>query len=170
MGAANNEEYPTLNDFAPDWASISAVVNVAGGATLTQTFDAKSYKWSSAVDEARGGGMSGGREMKRSTGIEKCEGSAEYYKSGLVALVSALADVAPMRGNQARVSLVEFNIIIFHTPPWSDVIIHEEMRRCRLLGFESSMAEGPDLEVVPVKLNPIECVWVLPNGKEVRLL
>lgn len=166
--AATSQEYPELNGFAPSWADISTVINVAGGATL-KDIDYRSINWTSTVERADQRGASGGRVIKRTAGQLTHEGSCEYYKSGLRKLLAVLLQVAPTRGNQRLVSLVSFDIVILHSVPGDPEIYHEEMRGCRLSSFESAMTEGPDAEVVAMDLAPMETAWIV-NGAEVVLL
>lgn len=164
--AATSQVYPTLNDFEPSWADISTKFNVAGGATIQNMIDFKSLKWESKVAEGRWAGLSGGRDMKRTTGKETVTGSCEWSAGGLWRLCTEIAKVAPVRGQQRLLSLVTFDIIILHTPPWTDFIFHEEMRGCRIMNISRAMAEGPDAEASPMDLAPMSCVIVHPDGTE----
>lgn len=168
--AATSQTYPIMNDFTPSWADVSTRLNISGGETLANMGDMKSLKWSSKVTEGRIPGLSGGRDMKRTTGMQKNDGSVEWYPGGLWRLVTEIAKVAPVRGVQRLISLVTFDIVIFHTPPWTDYVFHEEMRGCRILDLERAMAEGSDAETSPMNLAPMSCVLVLPDGTEVVTL
>ena len=169
--AATNQQYPTLNDFEPSWADCSTRLHILGGPTVQNVGDIKSLKWSSKVTEGRWSGLSGGREMKRTTGVMKTEGSCEWSPGGLYRTCTEFAKLAPTRGKQKLLSLVIFDWIIMYTPPWTDFIFHEEMRGCRLMDLERVLSEGPDVQVSPMNLAPMSCVIIDPKtGEEWTLL
>ena len=169
--AATNQQYPTLNDFEPSWADLSTRIHLLGGPTIQNMGDFKSIKWDSAVTEGRWSGLSGGREMKRTTGIQKTQGSCEFSPGGLYRLCRELAKVAPTRGKQKLLSLVIFDIVLLYTPPWTDFIFHEEMRGCRMLKLARDAADGSEVPISPVDLAPMSCVIIDPaNGEEWTLL
>lgn len=169
MSLSVSQEYPILNDVAPSWADVSVTFNFLAGETF-KNIEFSEIKWTSKVDKGEQRGASGGRVMKRTTGAKTDEGSCVWYKAGLWRLLSVVVPYAPVRGNQRLISQVPFNVIILHTSPGSDTIIHEEMRGCTINSFESSMSEGTDAEKVPMDLKPIETAWVLADGTEVVLL
>lgn len=171
MSLAVAQQYPTLNGNAPSWADIEITINVGGGVTL-KNIDIKSIKWSSKVERGEQRGASGGRVIKRTTGSITHEGSWEIYKSGIKAIIGAIA-AAPgvrTRGASKLVSLVDFDISIAHDTPGDPDIVREVMQGCRLTSFESSMAEGNDAEIVPMDLAPIRNFIVLADGTTVELL
>ncbi len=166
MGA---EEYPTFNGFAQSWADISTTMQVIGGSTF-KDIDYKSIKAKSAVTRGDQMGASGGRVMARTRGSVKHEGSVEFYVSGLTKfLEQAIIPAAPSRGDVKMVSLVTFNIVILHTLVGSSTIRQDEMMGCSLSGFDWSMLEGDDAEIVAVDLAPLEVYRVI-DGQKVALL
>lgn len=162
------QEYPTLNDYAPSWADIITSFQVYGG-QLLNTIDYKSLNWGSTVEVGEQRGASGGRVMKRTRGQVSHEASAEMYRSGHRRLLRALMEKAPTRGNQVLVSLVAFDILIQHTPPGESDIYVTKIKGCRLLGHNAAFGEGSDADVIPVTLNPMEVVNII-DTKEVVLL
>lgn len=76
---------------------------------------------------------------------------------------------APTRGNQKRIGLVAFDIMIQHTPPGEVEIYTTKIKGCRYLGDADDMAEGSDADQIEVTLNPIEIVNII-DGEEVVLV
>ena len=142
------------------------------GSVLLSMADIAGIKWSRKVEVGEKRGASGGRVMARTTGQGSQEASATLYRSGKRNLITKLAAVAPLRGNQAIISLVPFDIVIQHTPPVvsADFTIYEvHIKGCRYLGDDDDMKEGTDPDKVEITLNPIEIVDVIA-GQEIVLL
>lgn len=163
-----NQAYPSLNDIEPSWADISVTAQVIG-VSLLSIADIAAIKWSRKNEVGEKRGASGGRVMSRTTGQGSQEATATLYRSGKRNLITALAAVAPQRGNQSLISLVSFDIIIQHTPPGSFDIFEVWLKGCRYLGDSDDMKEGFDPDKVEITLNPIEIADVI-DGQEIVLL
>ncbi len=163
-----NQAYPSLNDIEPSWADIAVTFAVFEGALL-ETADIAGLKWSRKVEVGERRGASGGRVMARTTGQGSQEASVTLYRSGLRRLIKGLMEKAPTRGNQVRIGLVAFDIMIQHTPPGETEIYQVKIKGCRYLGDADDMKEGTDADKVEVTLNPIEIVNII-DGKEVVLI
>jgi len=161
-------EYPTLNGFAPSWADISTSFSVSGGPILEMA-DYAGIKWKRSVEVGEQRGASGGIVLNTTVGSASQEASATLYRSGHRKLIRSLASVAPSRGNQKRISLVGFTIVILHTPPGESDIYTVEIRGCRLIGDDAQMQEGPDADKLEISLNPKQVVNI-ENGVEIVLL
>jgi|ERR1700722_3669806 len=168
IGGGLVQAYPSLNEIEPSWADIKVTFSVIGGDILRMV-DIAGVKWSRKVDVGERRGASGGRVTARTTGQGSQEASATLYRSGYRKLLSSLAGVAPLRGTQAAISLVAFDILVQHTPPNSFDIYTTKIKGCRYLGDSDDMKEGPDADKIEITLNPIE-VAELINGQEVVLL
>jgi hypothetical protein len=163
------QAYPTLNDYAPSWADLTCTLSVHGGGPILSIWDIAALKFASTVEVGEQRGTSGGIVMKRTTGSLKDEASATFYRSGLRKLLEGLRTVAPLRGAQRRVSLVAFDMVLHHSPPGEpDIYIHKILG-CRLLGFSSDMAEGPEADKVELALHPMQNVQVI-GGEDVVLI
>jgi hypothetical protein len=162
------QEYPSINDFAPSWADIAVTFTVDGGAFLEMA-DIAAIKGARKVEVGEQRGASGGRVMARTTGSATNEASCTLYRSGLRKLMKALAAKAPLRGNQRRIGLVAFDILVQHSPPGETEIYTRKYKGCRFLGDSSDAKEGNDADQVEVTLNPIEIVDIV-DGQEVVLL
>lgn len=161
------QDYPLLNGYAPSWADISTTFMVGGG-SLLDMIDYAAISWTDTVEEAFQLGA-GGRPMKRTVGQNKAEASVTLYRSGLKKLETALAAVAPQRGNQRRISLVSFKVLIQHIPPGVSDTYQVELRGCRLLERAGSHAEGTDADKIECKLGVMNIVTI-ENGQEIVLI
>lgn len=160
--------YPLLNGIAPSWADVGVTIPIYEGETV-EMVDFAALDWEDTVEIGEQKGASGGRILRRTTGDLKLDAKATFYRSGLRQLCRSLAKKAPVRGNQKRISLVGFDILIQHTPPGETDIYQVKIKGCRLLGRAWKLAEGPDAEKVDVKLHPIEIVDII-DGEEIVLL
>ena len=160
--------YPLLNGIAPSWADVAVTIPIYEGETV-ELIDFSALDWEDTVEIGEQKGASGGRVLRRTTGDLKLDAKATLYRSGLRQLCRALAKKAPVRGNQKRITLVGFDILIQHTPPGESDIYQCKIKGCRLLGRAWKLAEGMDAEKVEIKLNPIEIVDII-DGEEVVLL
>lgn len=161
-------EYPSLNDIEPSWADI-AITITAYDAQALEMNEIAGINWSDTVEVGQRRGTSGGRVMARTTGSEDCEASMTVYRSGYRKLLNALKSVAPVRGNQKRIGLVGFDILIQHTPPGSSTIYTTKLMGCRLLGRSSDNAEGSDADQLEITLNPLQIVEEI-DGEEIVLI
>lgn len=159
---------PTVNGDACSWADISVDLTILGGQNLSLT-DVQSIKWKRDVEVGEKRGTSGGRVTATTAGSLKQESSAVLYRSGVIDLITALAAVAPRRGNQAIISAVRFTIVIQHTPLGDTRVYTTRLKGCRFLGDADDMKEGSDADVLELTLNAIEIVNVLADGTEVVL-
>jgi hypothetical protein len=139
-----NQAFPSLNDVEPSWADIAVTATVNGGA-LVDMADISAITWSRSVEVGERRGASGGRVIK------------------------ALMALAPQRGNQRRISLVGFDIMVQHTPPGEDEIYQTKIKGCRYLGDSEDNGEGSDADTIEVTLSPIEIVQII-DGEEVALI
>ena len=107
--------------------------------------------------------------MARTTGAVSYEAEAEFYRSGYRALLKALMQNAPTRGNQKLIAGVSFDILIQHSVPGDTEIYTTKLKGCRFLGESDDMKEGSDADKLTLTLNPIEIVNII-GGVEVALL
>lgn len=163
------EEYPLLNGYTPSWCDVSTVINIAGGGTF-KDIGYKELNWKASLSVGTQEGQSGGIPIAQTQGRVTYEASAIFYAGAFNRLLAQLAPLAPRRGNQARISLVRFSIVIFHTPFGSTDILHDEIRGGRVGSMEGKEAESDDPIVTPVDLHPMQCVRVLPDNTEIVLL
>lgn len=165
-----NQDFPTLNGEAQSWANISASLTVQGG-TLLETSDFSDITWTRTVEVGEQRGASGGRVMRRTVGQVSYESSITLYASGYERLVAALMESAPSRGNQKLISLVAFDLQIFHTMilDAEEAVREVKIKGCRLLSDSFSGAEGVDADKVEVGISTIEIVKVV-NGQEVAMI
>lgn len=161
------QAYPNVNGFACSWADISVTANVDGGALLDMA-DLAAIKWSRKLEIGEQKGTSGGRAMARTAGEASQEASCTLYRSGLRNLVKALMAKAPSRGNQKRIGVVSFDVVIHHTPIVESEIYTTKLKGCRYLGDSDDMKEGNEADKIEVTLNPIEIVQII-DGVEVVL-
>jgi hypothetical protein len=163
-----NNDFPLVDQIVPSWADISVKATPKGGA-LIDVKDIASVKRKRTVTVGEQQGASGGRVMARTSGTVKYEFEWELYRSGYAQLLENLAPLAPKRGNQARVSLVHFNVIVQHTPPGSSRIYEWRAKGIRLLGDSMDAGEGDDADKVQVPCSVIEVVDMI-NGVEVLMV
>jgi hypothetical protein len=163
-----NQAYPSLNSVEPSWADINVTADITG-ASLLSIADIAAIKWSRKVEVGEKRGASGGRVTARTTGQGSQDASATLYRSGMRRLISNLMTIAPMRGTQAVISVVAFNIVIQHTPPGDPNIYQVTLKGCRYLSDADDMKEGSDPDKIDITLNPIEIANFI-NGQEVVLL
>ena len=161
------QAYPSLNDFEPSWADIATTFSVYDG-SLIDMADYAAIKVSDKVEvgERRGAGP---LITARTTGQGSQEASATFYRGGLRKLVRGLMAKAPLRGNQRRISLVGFDILVQHTPPGESDIYVIKIKGCRLLGRSFDFKEGNEADKVEVALNPLQIVEII-DGQEVVLI
>lgn len=163
-----SQAYPALNDIEPSWADIAVTATVTGGA-LVDMADIAAIKFTDKLEVGTREGTSGGRVMARTTGKVSYEASVTFYRSGFRRFLKALMENAPTRGNQLRVGLVGFDIMIQHTPPGEDEIYQTKIKGCRYLGGSDDMKEGTDADKIEVTISTIEIVRII-DGKEVLLV
>lgn len=165
-----NQAFPSLNDIEPSWADIAATFTIGGG-ELIEMADIAGLKWARKVDVGERRGTSGGRVMARTTGSGSQEASATLYRSGLRRLIRGLMKHPSSlgRGNQRRIAVVGFDIMIQHTPPGEVDIYLTKLKGCRYLGDSDDMKEGNDADKIEITLSPIEIVNII-DGIEVVLL
>jgi hypothetical protein len=163
-----NQNFPSVNGIEPSWSDINATAIVDGGPLVFMSA-ISAIKWSRKVEVGVRRGASGGRVMARTTGEGSQEASATFYRSGLRDFLTSLLPFAPMRANQAAISLVSFDVMIQHTPPGELTIYETKLAGCRYLGDADDMKEGADPDHIEVQLNPIYVAQII-NGIEVVLL
>lgn len=171
-----NQAYPSLNDITPSWADIGVTLQLSIGPApgpVLPMASIKGIKWSRKVDVGEQRGASGGRVIAQTTGQLTNEASMELYKDGKQVFVTALAAAALaqgfVRGTQAIISLVHFDITIQYTPPGSLFLYESTIKGCRYLGDDDDAKEGTDPSTVTISMKPIEIVDLV-NGIEAVLL
>lgn len=163
-----NQEYPILNGVAPSWADISVRISPNGG-QLVEMVDIAAINTSRAVEVGLQRGASGGRVLNRTTGQGSQEASITLYQSGAKQLYRALMQLAPVRGNQRVISLVQFQIHQQWTPLGSAEIYERIIKGCRVIGDTLNAAEGTDAQQIEVPLSVLEIADII-DGQEVVLL
>ena len=163
-----NQEYPILNGVAPSWADISVRISPNGG-QLIEMVDIAAINTSRAVEVGLQRGASGGRVLNRTTGQGTQEASITLYQSGAKQLYRALMQLAPVRGNQRVISLVQFQIHQQWTPLGSAEIYERIIKGCRVIGDTLNAAEGTDAQQIEVPLSVLEIADII-DGQEVVLL
>lgn len=170
-----NQAYPSVDGVAVSWADIQVTASIdnggssSGGVPLLSMLDIAAIKWGRKVEPGEQRGASGGRIMKRTVGQGSQEASWTLYRSGVRTLLKNLMKRAPVRGNQVRISLVSFDIVVQHTPIGDPEIYETIMKGCRYLGDDDDMKEGSEADKIEIALNPIEIANII-NGQEVVLL
>lgn len=155
-------------EIEPSWADIGVSITPTDAPILDIT-EISALSWSRTVEIGERRGASGGRVTARTTGSASFEASMTLYKSGHRKLLKALIAKAPLRGNQRKISLVTFDILVQHTPPEESEIYTTKIKGCRLLGDSEDMGEGTDAQQLEITLNPIEVVNII-NNEEILLL
>lgn len=162
-----NQAFPSVNGHECSWADISVDLNIPGAQAIA-IVDLESIKHSGKVDVGESRGTSGGRPMKRTAGSATYEASASLTRSGLVTLITAIADAAKqagaVRGNEVIISAVSFDVLIQHTPLGDTNIYVTKLGGCRLLEDTEDLKQGNDADVIEVTLNPLTRSRKLPNG------
>ena len=162
------QAYPSINDFAPSWADVAVTFTVDGGDALDMV-DIAGIKWTRKTEVGKQRGASGGRVMARTTGQGDFEASITLYRSGLRKLETSLAKKAPSRGNQKRIGLVAFDILIQHSVPNDPEIYTTKIKGCRYLGESEDNKEGTDPDKVECTLDPIDIVRIV-DGQEIAII
>lgn len=161
-----NNDYPVLDGITPSWADVICRATPSSGPLI----DMKDIVGiSTGISIEVGEQRSGGRLIKTTTGDEKSEATITLYYSGYTKLLRNLKALAPVRGNQRRVSLVHFGFQVQFTPPGSDEIFEIRIKGCRLMGRTLNATEGTDAQQVEVPLNVKQIVDVI-DGEEVAFL
>lgn len=165
----SNQSYATLNGEEVSWADISVGFGLISGPTLDMA-DIEGIKWERKVDVGMSYGTGGGRPMKRTRGKVSFSASATISKSGVLVIETALAQVAPRRGNQAIIGVVPFDITIQHATISAPSVVHMTiLKGCRWLGDSEDNKEGSDALFQEFTLDPLEIVKVV-DGVEYALL
>lgn len=167
-----NQLFPALNEIEPSWADIAVTSTIYQGALLDMV-DINAINWSRTVEVGERRGASGGRPMARTAGSVSYEASWTLFAASYIKFLRALKEAAKgaglVRGNQALISQVGFDIMIEYTPFGSVEIFRTKIKGCRLLSDSSSAAEGTDASMMELSLSPIEIVNII-DGEEVALL
>jgi hypothetical protein len=171
-----NQAYPSLNDITPSWADIGVTLQLsigpAPGPALPMA-SIKGIKWSRKVDVGEQRGANGGRVIAQTTGQLTNEASMELYKDGnqifMTALTAAALAQGYVRGNQAIIGLVRYDITIQYTPPGSLLLFETAIKGCRYLSDDDDAKEGTDPSTVTISMKPIEIASLI-NGVEAVLL
>ncbi|OFV81992.1 MAG: hypothetical protein A2Y78_00210 [Acidobacteria bacterium RBG_13_68_16] len=165
-----NNDFPLYNGVAPSWADVEVLISGLD-MPLLQSEDVKAVNTSATVEV--GTQYAGGRPKARTTGQASYEASLTLYRSGYDKLLRGLQAAAEakgyVRGDLARISLVNFNVTLRHTPPGSDAIFEVQMLGCRVLARTLNSTQGTDPDEVEVPLSVLEIADVV-DGKNVVLL
>jgi hypothetical protein len=171
-----NQAYPSLNDIEPSWADVGITFALSAGLAPGPVIPMSAIaaiKWSRKVDVGERRGASGGRVMAQTTGQLTNDATMTLYKSGkqifLVALTAMAQAQGLVRGNQAIISLVRFDITIQYTPPGSTDLYESAIKGCRYLGDDDDAKEGTDPSKIDITMKPIEIADLI-NGVEAVLL
>lgn len=161
--------FPTLRGDSPSWADLNVTNDVIGGLIASIT-DLSALNWETKVEVGEQRGLSGGRVVSRTSGSRSDTADAEFYRSGLDALIAQLITVAPLDPQgRPKLSKVPFNLIVSYSTFGSDAIKVVQLKGCRLLKMGGKHSEGTDPDKVSVDLNPIE-ISITVNGREAVLL
>lgn len=161
-----NNNYPTYNGIAPSWADAIIRITPTGLATVTVE-DIKGINTNVSLET--GETRAGGRVMKFTTGSVTSEGSLILYLSGWRALIKAIKDAAPLRGDTRLLRFVTFDVNYIFSPYGEDEIYERRLRDCFLAGMPLNGAEGTDAVEVEVPLKVKEIIDVV-GGENVSLL
>lgn len=161
-------DFPFVNDMECSWADIGISFTVFGGPVIEEP-DVSAVKWDRAVEVGVKRGASGGRVRSRTRGSGSQNASMTMYRGGLLRLIRGLMQKAPLRGNQRIIGVVQFDILVQHTPLLSTEIFKTKIKGCRYLGDSDDMSEGNEADTVEVTLNPIEVAQII-DGQEVVLI
>lgn len=153
-----SNEFPVLDGIAPSWADISVTLSGTGIA-LFEMADIKEI--SSGTTLEVGEQRAGGRVIRTTTGSESSEASITLYRAGFQKFCEAAIAAAPRRGNEARLSLVHFDIIVQHDVPGNPTIFTYKILGCRYAGRTLNGAEGVDADTVQVPLKVKKIVDVI---------
>lgn len=167
-----NNNYPIYNNVAPSWADLQSFVSGLD-LQLFEMEDVNAINTSSTVEV--GEQLKGGRVHATTTGSLANEFTMTFYSQGFQVFLERLADAALalgggyVRGDQARVSLVHFNVHLLFTPPTSDAIEEVEINGVRYTGRTRNVSQGTDANMVEVTFHAKEIVDSV-NGKKAVLL
>ena len=168
---AINQDFPIYNGVAPSWADISVRLTPEG-LSVVEIKDIAAINLNTSVEVGVQRSV-GGRIARRTLGQDTYEGTITFYRSGLQNFIRVLKDAAlslgHVRGPQAKIRLVHFDVDVQHTPPNDDEIYQRIARGCFLTGAAINAAEGTDAEQVEVPINPAQIVDVV-DGTEVALI
>jgi hypothetical protein len=157
-----NNQYPVLDGIAPSWADLSCKCKLYNG-PLIEIFDCAAINSGTTLEVGEMRGASGGRVVKHTTGASSATASITFYRSGYQKFIRALKNVAPRRGNEAILSLVHFDIQVFHSVPGDDEIYEYRLKGMRYGGRTMNPAEGTDAEQVEVPMVIKKVVDVIDN-------
>lgn len=166
---AINQAYPSIDGVVPSWADIQANALLNDGTAKINLPDIAAIKSGRSVDLGVMKGASGGRVMARTGGEEKSEASITFYLGGWVAFQRELAKYAPLRGNQALIRYVHFDLLVEWTPEGSVEIFRRKMKGCCVIGDAVDSAEGTDAQVSEVPLSTVQVVNII-DGREIALI
>lgn len=152
-----NQEFPSIQDFAPSWADIGVTLQVNQAATLN-TSDIAAIKWGDKVDVGEQRGTSGGRVIKQTQGSVANDASITFYMSGWRKLVRGLKVKAPSRGPQKLISLVFFDVVINYTPIGEPDIYTTKLVGLRVLGRSADTKEGNDPDQKEITFKPLQII------------
>lgn len=161
-----NNNYPTYNGIAPSWADAVVRITPTDLAAVTVE-DIKGIN--SNVSLETGQQRAGGRVMKFTAGSSNNEASLILYLSGWRALVMALKDAAPLRGDARILRYVHFDVNYVFTPVGETEIYERRLRDCFLAGMPMNGAEGTDAIEVEAPIMVKEIIDVV-GGENVQLL
>ena len=162
-----NQNFPTVNGHECSWSDITIDVGIPGAENI-KVVDCEGIKHSGKVERAVSRGTSGGRPMKKTAGSVTYEASITLTRSGLIALITALAEAAraigAVRGNEVIISAVQFTVLVQHTPLGDTAVYATKLEGCSLDEDSEDNKQGNDADVIEVTLGPTSRKRKLPNG------
>lgn len=163
-----NQDFPLYDGVAPSWAD--AKLTFKGYQTpLLQMKDIASFETTASLEVGGMQGMSGGKEIRTTTGASKHEGKMSLYYSGLHNLLDNLSGGMQRRGDLYVYGTVFFDAHLFWTPFGSDEIFEKQINGCRLLGAALAAAEGVEAQKIELPLKVAEVIYVIRGKKYVIL-
>lgn len=165
------EGYTSVNGIEPSWSDIKIQISVTDGSDIDDA-DIEGVKFTEKLTLGMRRGTSGGRKQARSSGEADFDGSITFAKSALRLFKAKLAEVAKakgyVRGSQAIIGLVEFDIVVQHTPPGETNIYTSVLKGCRYIGSTHDLkAGGTDIHTVEVPLDINEIAELDEQGNEI---
>lgn len=164
------EGYSSVNGIEPSWSDIKVQISVTDGSDIEDA-DIEGVKWSEKLTLGMRRGTSGGRKQARSSGEADFDGSLVLAKNALRQFKAKLSEAAQakgyVRGNQILIGLVEFEVVVQHTPPGETDIYTSILKGCRYIGSTHDLKPGPDIHTVEVPLDVMEVVDIDSQGREI---
>jgi len=162
-----NQEYPNVDGVAVSWSDIKVTASVSGG-SLAEAPDIQNVNTGRTLEigEQKRAGVT----HKRTRGMVSQEASLTFYRDGYHAFMDALAEAAPLIGNERKLGLVTFDVFVQHEVPGDPRKYMRKLYECRIGGDTMNSAEGTDAQVVEVPLHTKRIADIREDGTELVLL